>query len=72
MKNQESRDIAQRIGAISMILTSIINGLVGFILILLNIKSGDFELIFFLSSVILMLVIDEVILRKYLNNKKNS
>jgi hypothetical protein len=72
MKNQESWNIAQKIGAISMILTGIINGLVGLILVALNINNNIFEQIFFLTSVILMLVIDEVILRKNLNNKKNS
>jgi uncharacterized membrane protein len=72
MKNKNSWDIAQRIGAISIILTGIINGLVGLILIILNMSNDIFELTFFLLTVVIMLIIDEIKLRKGLNNKKNS
>jgi hypothetical protein len=72
MKNQEAWDIAQKIGAINMIIMGIINGLVGLILVVLNISNNIFELIFFLSTAVIMLIISEIKLKKYLNNKKNS
>jgi uncharacterized membrane protein YfcA len=68
MKSRKSWDIAQKIGAISMILTGIINGLVGLILVVLNISNNIFELIFFLFTIILMLIMDEMKLRKNVSN----
>jgi uncharacterized membrane protein len=67
MKNQKSWDMAQKIGAINMIIMGIINGIVGLVLLVLNISNSILELIFFLSTVVIILIVSEIRLRSYLS-----
>jgi uncharacterized membrane protein len=69
MKNQTSWDYAQKIGAFGFIIVGLFLNLLGFIFLLLNFNNEILEMIIFITSMIMMLITDEMMLRKYLKKK---
>lgn len=69
MKNQETWDSAQQYGGFSMIIFGIINGFFGAWSYLqpMNVNNQNAQLLFLVIGSVLMIVIDEVHLRKLFN-----
>ncbi|KAA8673306.1 SdpI family protein [Clostridium sp. HV4-5-A1G] len=76
MKNQDTWNVSQKCGGISMMLFGCINGILGIWAIIqpLGINNGKVQLLFLLTGAVVMIVIDEIYLRKLFNkdgSKKN-
>ncbi len=69
MKNQDTWKIAQRNGGITMIVLGIIYGILGILLVNLpaSINTYNFERLFLVLGVIVMIIVDEIRLRKIFN-----
>lgn len=65
MKNQKTWDYAQLIGANSMMLTGVLLGAIGVIFYFTKLSNNVIELIIFLSSFIVMMILDEYKLKKF-------
>ena len=70
MINQKTWDYSQKVGAMSFIYTGLLIGLIGSVLMLFNMENTLIEVLIFIVLMVLMLVFDEKIIKKYID--KNS
>lgn len=76
-KNQDTWDVAQKYGGVSMLILGIVNGIFGIWAIIqpIAINNEIVQLIVVLIGVIVMIVVDEIHLRKLFNkdgSRKNN
>lgn len=69
MKNQEIWDYAQKLGALNLMYAGILIGVFGLLFILLDISNELLELLIFIFILILMIIVDEIVLKREFKNQ---
>jgi len=70
MKNIKSWNYAQKIGAYSFIIVGLVDFILGIIFMLFNNKNYTIEMTIFLLSFVIMFVVDEIKIKKYIKGDK--
>lgn len=70
MQDQTSWNLAQKLGALSFLILGLFLNIMGLLLLIFNFNNEILELLLFIISMISMVIIDEIMLKKCLKKKR--